>query len=145
MQIEEGSVRNFGKQRRVAGPSEISIMNDPPPEPQTTVLDGEANSPTAVEAPQTADPRTSATLQLHNCKYYHLPAETRQPLEYRLADCVLGHVRLDPATDGCTKVVVKRLEDKCGNKFLSRLRVETRDDGERVAKDRTDLIALHDQ
>ena len=79
----------------------------------------------------------------HNCKYYHLPAETRQPLEYRLADCVLGHVRLDPAIDGCTKAVVKRLEDKCGKKFLSRLRVETRDDGERVAKDRTDLIALH--
>ena len=66
-------------------------------------------------------------------------------MEYRLADCVLGHVRLDPAIDGCTKAVVKRLEDKCGKKFLSRLRVETRDDGERVAKDRTDLIALHDQ
>ena len=36
-------------------------MNDHPPESQTTVLDGEANSPTAEEAPQTADPRTSAT------------------------------------------------------------------------------------
>ena len=36
-------------------------MNDHPPESQTTVLDGEANSPTAEETPQTADPRTSAT------------------------------------------------------------------------------------
>ena len=26
------------------------------------------------------------------CRYYHLPSETQQPLEYRLADCVLGHV-----------------------------------------------------
>jgi len=79
------------------------------------------------------------------CKYYHLPSETRQPLEYRITDCVLGHVRLDPVAEGCSKTVVKRLEDKCGKKFLSRLRVETKDQGERVAKDRTasDLIDLH--
>ena len=35
--------------------------------------------------------------------------------------------------------MVKRLGDKCGKKFLSRLRVETKDLGGRVAKDKTDL------
>ena len=29
-------------------------------------------------------------------KYYHLPQEVRQPCEYRLAEFVLGHVRLEP-------------------------------------------------
>ena len=52
-------------------------------------------------------------------------------------------VRLDPMANGCTKATAKRLENKCGKKFMSRLRIETKDAGERVAKDRTHLIYMH--
>ena len=83
-----------------------------------------------------ADNKGKALLGYGNarCKYYHLPESVSQPCEYRLAESVLGHVRLDPIK-------------KIGRREVSRMYKEFVDRDVHATKptDRTNLIEMHEQ